>query len=206
MRPDKRAKTDWAALTHERRMDDWSDGVGEAGVFVPGLMGAGIILSAALLASDGVRRLLPNIGVRRKVNVARGVRHIVLSTASAAGLEVHARAMRRRGPRSAWFYVVTAAVALSLGYLAVRFGLESFNNRGALEGNAMGAVLGMIAGVALAGVTAAALMALLLATRPNRPGRWLVESTPLGRLLPPPESRVERARLLVPTFQQGDEQ
>ena len=62
MRPDKRAKTDWAALTHERRMDDWSDGVGEAGVFVPGLMGAGIILSAALLASDGVRRLLPKIG------------------------------------------------------------------------------------------------------------------------------------------------
>lgn len=45
----------------------------ERGVFVPGLMGAGILLSIVMLVSDGVRRLFPVRGPRARAAHARRV-------------------------------------------------------------------------------------------------------------------------------------
>ncbi len=56
-----------------------------ASVFLPGLMGAGILLSGGILLADGIKRLTPNRGVRRRVAVAKAVHGVVEGAARAAG-------------------------------------------------------------------------------------------------------------------------
>ncbi len=58
----------------------------QAGVFVPGLMGAGILLSIVMLASDGIKKLFPVRGERARVArarvAARGRAHDLLAVGS----------------------------------------------------------------------------------------------------------------------------
>lgn len=58
----------------------------ERGVFVPGLMGAGILLSIVMLVSDGIKKLFPVRGERARAarlrSVARGRAHDLLAVGS----------------------------------------------------------------------------------------------------------------------------
>jgi hypothetical protein len=174
------------------------------GVFVPGLMGAGILLSAAILVSDGVRRLLPSRGVRRRINVVRGVRRIVVDMADAAGMQIQERNLVRRVRRSSWLYAFVAVVALPLAFVVGRWGFNAYGSTGSsLEGNAMAIFYGLAAAAALG--TAGLVSAILTIPALGTPGpvAWLLEHTAVGRLAPPPDGVAERARLLIPELEKG---
>lgn len=180
------------------------EGPGDLFVFLPGLMGAGILLSGAILLADGVRKLAPNRGVRRRVNVARGVRGVVAGAARAAGQPVPQPELGRREPRSRWSYLVLGAALGAMAGVFVRAGLDAYLGRGTMYHNSwalgiwigMGAALAMLAilGFALAGPAGERSVRL----------RRVVDATWLGRLRPPPEDRHQRAHLLIPSFEEGE--
>ena len=60
------------------------------GVFVPSLMGAGILVSGAILLVDVLRRYLPQSGLHRRHRVAIGAFNVVAGAAAWAGREVAA--------------------------------------------------------------------------------------------------------------------
>lgn len=173
-------------------------------VFVPGLMGAGILLSAGLLLADGIRKVTPNRGARRKLLVARGVRSVVTAAAEAAGLRVSTAELTRREPRARWVYITLFAVLGAAAGFAVRAGTDAFFGPGTLHDNPWAIGIGAGAGLLLGSF---ALIGLVLAVlgRTRGPLRRLVEETPVGRLRPPPEDQHERAHLLVPEFHKGEE-
>jgi hypothetical protein len=191
-------------IAPRRDHGDWAGDGDALNVFVPGLMGAGILLSGAILVSDGVRKLLPSRGIRRRLNVVRGVRRIVVDLADAAGMSIEERNLMRRERRSVWLYLVVVAVALPLAFLVGRWGFNAYNSVGSsLEGNAMAIAYGMIAAVALASAGLVAATLLFPRVNPPLPVAWLVERTPLGRLSAPPDEVAERARLLIPSLDKG---
>ena len=195
----------WSALNRAGAEEkaDWGLGDG-ANVLVPGLMGAGILISAAILISDGVRRLFPSRGVRRKLNVVRGVRRIVVDLAEAAGMEIEERNLVRRDRRARWLYFVMSAAALPVAFLAGRWGLNAYSSTGsALEGNAIAIFYGMLVAMAFAAVGLVGLILVLARRDPPSPVLWLIERTALGRLAEPPDGAVERARLLIPNLDKG---
>lgn len=92
----------------------------ERGVFVPGLMGAGILLSIVMLVTDGVRRMFPVRGERAR---AARIRSVAMGRANdllAVGRGIAPEPARvRHVPRGRWASVllglltaVTAAVVL----------------------------------------------------------------------------------------------
>lgn len=174
-------------------------------VFVPGLMGAGILLSAGVLLADGIRRLLPNRGVRRRIVIARGVHSVVAGVARAAGHEAATRELLRREPRPRWVYVLVGAALGALAGLVIRAGLDGYTGAGTLQGNPWPISAGIIAGTALGLAASLSFTLGALGGRLPPPLRRLVVSTPVGQLQPPPEGRHERAHLLVPEFEEGEE-
>ena len=119
-------RSPWTRLTSppDPASAEWAgDGEG-LGVFVPGLMGAGILLSGAILVSDGVRKLLPSRGVRRRLNVVRGVRRIVVDMAEAAGMEIEEHNLVGRERRSAWVYAAATFGSLPLAAVVARLGFQ----------------------------------------------------------------------------------
>ncbi len=173
-------------------------------VITPGLMAAGILLSAALLVSDRVRGLLPNIGVRRQINVARGVRGTLVEIAAAASLQVEHRSLLLRRPRSRWLYGAIALVSGTLAVLATMWGFNAYW-ASELEGNAIFIVLGIVAGVLTATVAFASAVLAVRGEHIPRRLTQLVQTTIAGRIQPAPKDRVSRARLLVPTLSQGEQ-
>ena len=173
-------------------------------VFVPGLMGAGILLSAGILVSDGIKKLFPNSGKRRRIDVSRGVQRIVADVAAAAGVAINEDNISRRKLRSVAWYTFGAAASAVVAFVSVARGIEAYATDGLFEENAIAIVFGSVAGVI---ATAFAVVFVLLALVRNRRIRGvttLMESTALGRLNAPPESRLDRARLLIPEFQEGN--
>lgn len=179
------------------------DGSGELFVFIPGLMGAGILLSGAILIADGVRRLIPNRGVRRQVAVARAVRGVVSRVARSVGYEIPEPDPLRRTFRSRWGYLAAGAVAASVGGVAIRAGLDAFLGPGTLHGNPWAIGLGVGGGGLVELGSALLFLLALFHRRSPRPLRRLVASTGLGRLEPPPTDPRERARKLAPPLDDG---
>lgn len=168
-------------------------------VFVPGLMGAGILLSAGILVADGVRRLLPNRGARRKVVQAEAVHTVVERAAVAAGTEIPEHQIERRRPRPRWLYLSASAVLVLAGILAIRLGLNTYADpRATLHENPWSVVLGDIGGVLLFLGAALGIVLAVVGRRGPRPIARLISSTPLGRFAPPPDDPVARARSLHP--------
>ena len=193
----------WVGLTDQHARGEWAEDGGDMNVFVPGLMGAGILISGAILVADGVRHLLPSRGVRRRLNVMRGVRRIVVDLADAAGIEIAERNLIHRRARSRWLYLSVAMGAVALAVIAARWGFNAFNSSGSsLEGNAMAVFYGL---VVAASVGSAGLVALALAAvgPQSRVLRWVVAHTVYGRLSGPPVGVVERAQLLIPDLNKG---
>jgi hypothetical protein len=162
-----------------------------AGVFVPGLMGAGLIVSIVMLASDGLRRLLPVRGERaRAVHVATRARARVHDLVSVRTGEPPLSAAVSRVPRSRPVSLGLGALALA-GAAAIMAGsVVVYRGHGSLL-SGRGWPLGV--GAALALPLGAAGLVLLLsgALGPRRPG-WLerlARMEPLGAL-PDPETIV----------------
>lgn len=168
------------------------------GVFVPGLMGAGILVSGGILIADGVRKLLPNRGVRRQVTVSRGVRGVVAGAARAAGLEVRDHDLFRREPRSRWTYLALGLALGAVAALSFRAGVGAFVHRGTLHGNPWAIGLGVGFGSPFLLAAGVALVLAALHRRSPRPLLRLVGRTWFGHLRPLPEDPRERALALVP--------
>ncbi len=173
-------------------------------VFLPGLMGAGILLSGGILLADGIKRLTPNRGVRRRVAVAKAVHGVVEAAARAAGHSVPAHELfpRRLRARRAYVLMTVALVTASLG--VTRLFTDAYADpRGTLHGNPWAIGLAALTGAPLLlGALLSGWLAVLHRRAPE-PLLRLVASTWLGRLAPPPDDAAERARTLVPWLRQG---
>jgi hypothetical protein len=197
--------SDYELLTSPRRRNSGAgDDIDGLGVFVPGLMGAGILLSAGILVSDGIKKLFPNSGARRSIDVTRGVQRIVGDAAAAAGVAIEERNISRRGLRSVALYTIGSLASALFAVTSVARGIKAYDTDGVLEENAIGIVFGSAIG-AIA-ITFAVVLAILAVVRNKRIAgiTTLMETTILGRLQAPPTSRLERARLIIPHLQQGD--
>jgi hypothetical protein len=200
-----RPYTEYELLTASRRADhSIADDQTGLNVFVPGLMGAGILLSAAILVSDGIKKLFPNSGARRSIEVTRGVQRIVADAAAAAGIAIEERNISRRRLRSIGFYAVGAVVLVLLAVASVTLGIIAYGDDGMLEENAIAIVFGSAVGAIAAGLAISFALLALVRRRRIAAITPLMETTSLGRLQPPPESRLERARLLIPQLSEGN--
>jgi hypothetical protein len=174
-------------------------------VFVPALMGTGILLSGGILVADGIKRLLPNRGLRRRVWLARAVHGVVEATARAAGCDIPEHQLFTRELRSRWTYLGTAVPLAALGVLALRAGIGAYNNAGGtLFGNQWAIRMGAAAATVLFAGTALLAALGVLYRRSPEPIMRLVRSTSLGRLIPPPEDPRERALALNPWLKEGE--
>jgi len=188
----------WSLALLERRPHDRPPRRADGRGVRPGLMGAGILVSGGILLVDGIRKLMPNRGVRRQVVIARGVRGVVAGVARAAGLDVRKGDLSQRDLRSRWAYLALGLTLVGVAALMVRAGVAAFVHHGTLHGNPWSVGLALSLGVPflLAGG-----LALAIAARYRRcPGSLLrlVGRTWLGRLRPLPEDPTERALALIP--------
>jgi len=97
-------------------------------VFFPSLMGVGILVSGALLLSDGIRHLLPNRGRHRRHRIVVGTYGVVLGAARAAGHRVPPPWYLERDYRRRSTYALATVVCAIAGSLAVRAGWAAYND------------------------------------------------------------------------------
>lgn len=168
------------------------------GVFVPGLMGAGILVSGVILIADGVRKITPNRGVRRQVVIAQGVRSVVAQVARAAGLEVREGELFERDLRSRRVYLSIGLALAGVAAAIIRAGVAAFVHQGTLHGNPWSIGLGL--GLGTPFLLAGGLAMTIAAWHRRSPASLLrlVRRTWLGRLRPLPEEPLERAPALFP--------
>ncbi len=167
-------------------------------VFVPGLMGVGILVSGGILLVDGIRKLTPRRGARRRVLVARGIRGVVAGVARAVGLEVVDDDLLRRHLRSRWAYLAVGLALVGVSSVIARAGIASFTGEGTLHGNPWSIGLGLGFGIPF--LLAGGLVLTIGVWYLRAPASLLrlVGRTWLGRLRPPPEDPRERALNLIP--------
>ncbi len=166
-------------------------------VFVPALMGVGMIVSGILVIADWLQGLLPNGRVRRKQLVASGAKGVVVSVAQAAGYDIAGPDFHAREWRARWAYAGWVAVFASIGSVALLVGLLAFNDDAGLFyrnpwmvgiGTGTAGVLGLVS-----------LQLLFFAAvhrRSFRAAHVLVETTWFGRLKMPPADPSEFAASL----------
>lgn len=166
-------------------------------VFVPALMGVGMILSGILVIADWVNSLLPNGRIRRKQEVAAGAKGVVASVALAAGYEVVGPDFRQREWRSRLAYFVGVLMFAGLGAAALVAGLLAFNDdTGLFYRNPWMIGLGVGAASVLGLLTLQLLFFALVHRRSFRAAHVLVETTWFGRLKLPPAEPSEFAKTL----------
>lgn len=99
-------------------MDDLEEDLTDAGsakVFVPSIMGAGIIVSVGVLLGDLRRLVAAEAGrARHRLRVARRAVEMVVPIAGAAGVSLPQRPTMRRRLRTRTFYFVTFVASFSL--------------------------------------------------------------------------------------------
>lgn len=174
------------------------------GVFLPGLMGAGVILSAVILISDAVRRLFPSGSERRSAEVARGVDGLVVRAARAGGRPIAKRVGPWRDLRSRAFYALLATFAAMAAAVLINGGIAIYTGEGGLAGNPWPLGWGVGVGATLGLVSLGAIVVSIVHNRLPRPIRRVVAGSPIGRLRAPDRGYAERARQLVPTLREGD--
>ncbi|MGI9649210.1 MAG: hypothetical protein ACR2OI_11880 [Acidimicrobiia bacterium] len=166
-------------------------------VFVPALMGVGMIVSGILVIADWVQNLLPNGRVRRKQAIAAGAMGVVVSVAQAAGHDVSGPDFHQREWRPRWAYLVTAFIFVGIGAGALTAGLLAFNDdSGLLYRNPWMVGLGVGTASILGLVSLQLLFFAAIHRRSFRAAHVLVETTWFGRLKPPPTEPAEFARTL----------
>lgn len=172
-------------------------------VFVPGVMGAGIILSVIILVAEGIRKTFPSHGVRREVEVARGVQGVVAGAARAAGYPPGKWIGPRRVLRSRVFYAILSIGCTMAATLLINGGVAAYTSTEGLAGNPWPLGWGIGLGTGFALVALGSLIVAVVHRRLPRAIRHLVADTPVGRLRPPPAGYAERAARLVPSPREG---
>lgn len=182
----------------ERRSDPASE---RLGVFVPAVLGFGVLVSVAMLIADVARRFFPNAGTHRRQRIAMGAHSITAGAASAAGYQVERPDWWGRELRARWLYLLVGTVAGVAGVLVVRLGLVTyFDQLSLLHHNPWAVILAGIAGGFLIGAALISLLPSIFHTRPPKPVRALVQNTWLGRPAEPPSDvREVVGRISQPT-------
>jgi MFS family permease len=166
-------------------------------VFVPALMGVGMIVSGILVIADWVHNLLPNGRVRNKQQIAAGAKGVVVSVAQAAGHDVSGPDFHQREWRPRWAYVVAIFVFVAVGGGALAAGLLAFNDdSGIFYRNPWMVGLGVGTASIMGLLTLQLLFFSIVHRRSFRAAHVLVETTWFGRLKPPPTEPAEFARTL----------
>lgn len=153
-------------------------------VFVPSIMGAGILASLLILLVDGVRALNPRrSAARRRVDIGRKALRLVAPVAEAVGMPIPPPPTLRRRLRSrrtyAAVFVVATATAL---YVAIGSTANFLRPGGYLEGVVWVQAVATFASLLFLAVGA---VALVLALRYPVAPRWVevvVDHSPLGSL------------------------
>jgi len=151
-------------------------------VFIPGLMGAGILASAVVLIGDLLRFLLPDTGTRRARRIARSAHGLIASTVQPAGIELVAWKRETRVPRNRMTYLILVVWMGVLIVAALEEATEEFGRAGGLlYHNPWPLIIGITVAV-LAGLVGAIGLALAGATT-RTPSwlQWLVGNTWLGK-------------------------
>ncbi|MBT8164468.1 MAG: hypothetical protein KJP22_06995 [Acidimicrobiia bacterium] len=156
-------------------------------VFVPALMGVGMIVSGILVIADWVHGLLPNGRVRRKQYIASGAQGVVLSVAQAAGYNLEGPDFHAREWRSRLVYALWVGVFTVVGASALVVGLLAFNDdAGLFYRNPWMVGLGVGTAVVLGLLALQLLFFAIVHRRSFRAAHVLVETTWFGRLKHPP--------------------
>jgi hypothetical protein len=156
---------------------------GSLRVFVPSIMGLGLIGSLAMLGRDLARRAFPKTrAAHSELRARRRAVRLVGPVARAVGVEIAEPPPIRR-LRSRRFYVIAAMLAISYSlYVLVGSTANFLRPYGPFSGNlAMQIVSSILSAVALvAGVVATVVW--LWYDHPPRWARRVVEHSPLGEL------------------------
>ncbi len=171
------------------RMLGWTaeleDDLGDPGglrIFVPSIMGAGILASVAVLVADAVRALNPRRKpARRRAVVQRRALGLVLPLAEAIGVSPPLLAPPRRRLRSRRFYAAASVVSIALSvYVAVGSTANYLRAGGYVEGVLWLEVCALSASVFFLGV---GLVTSAIAFRHPVPPGWtraVIDHSPLG--------------------------
>lgn len=149
-------------------------------VFVPSVMGAGLLVSLAILFGDLVRRVLPD-STRRRRRIQQRAIALVTPVAHAIGVPAPILGPIRYRLRSRRVYLAIAAACLA-GSLYVAIG-SAFNYTrpgGYVAGVVWVLVLAIVASAVLFALALAAATLALRATAPPTWTRPLIEHTLLG--------------------------
>lgn len=165
------------------------------GVFVPSLMGAGILVSGAVLLADVVKRFIPRHGRRRRHRVAMGAVNVVAATAAWAEREVSAGELLDRVPRSRITYSAWATACGAAAFVIPYATLEAYRDvLGPFRDNPWMIGIGIAGGIAF-GLAAIGLVTIaLVAPRPPRPIEWVITRTALGQYRVPDPLLIEDPR------------
>lgn len=169
-------------------------------VFFPALMGAGILVSGAILLADYIRKMLPNRGRNRLHRITVGTYGVVEAAANAAGAPIATPDLvsRERRPRYAYVAASMLAVLAAVSVIAATSAAHNdvrglFYRSGWMVG--IGAGIGgtlLLLALLLAGIA-------LLYRRLPRPFGVLVKRSPLGRLyIPHPQDQPFQAGHPIP--------
>ena len=179
MRPWRAVALGWTA--------DVEDDLGDPAalrVFVPAIMGAGLLASLAVLATDLARAVRPGRrAARRRAVLQRRALGLVVPLAEAIGAPPPSLAPLRRRLRSRTFYggLFVVAVTLSL-YVAIGSTANYLRPGGYLEGVLWVEVLAISTSLLF---LALGLVALAVALRYPLPPAWarrVIDNSPLGVL------------------------
>ena len=164
------------------RLEDDAGDQDARGVFVPSMMGVGILVSLAILVADGLRALMPAAAESRaRARRRRRAVGLVAPLAEAAGVPAPTISAVRRRLRPRWAYLglFVAGVSLSL-YVAIG-STENFRREGGyLEGVVWVEVLAIASSLLFLAV---GLVGLAIARRYPLVPHWarpIVDHTPLG--------------------------
>ena len=164
------------------------------GVFVPSLIGVGILVSGAILLVDLLRRYLPQGGLRRRHDVAMGAFHVVEEAARWSGRTVSAGELLERAPRNRLTYMAWGTVCAVGAIAAPHAFIAAYHDElGLFDESVWMVVLSLAAAIGL-GIAAVILFAVaVLASSSHGPIRWLVTNTVIGRLQVPDPLPFEHA-------------
>lgn len=166
-------------------------------VFVPALMGVGILISGILVLADWLRKLIPSAGLRRKHEMVKGALGIVTGVAETVGVSAEGPDLSRRVWRSRLVYLLAAIASVGVGalisaaMLAIWADEQSvYHENPWLLGIAIGSffVFGLL--------SAQLLFMALVHRRAFRALHVLVESSWFGRMSPPPATPKQFAQAL----------
>jgi len=155
---------------------------GRTHVFVPSVMGAGILVSLGILLGDLRRALFGKAGMaRRDIRVRRAAHALVVPVAAAIGAELPPPPRVRLRLRSRWVYAELSVVTLILALYIGIGSTENYTNRGGyiegvvwIEALALGVTFFFLA---LTGVMAVIAVRYPVVPRLFRP---VIDHTPLG--------------------------